>query len=1467
MAESSPGRDVTEDDVLNLLRSAPSTGALPGADDAGPRRWALREKTALVSAFDAAELEEDGPGEHTAEAALREFLSHDCERVTTRQGRRWRLLPAARTTTLERLGTPDRLLAALRSGAGTGQDTARDCAERLLTGTARPLGELRLEELHAALTVAGWLDDAPRARAALAARSLTLPGTQDISRHIELARLFQPLDALADATFCGRERELGELARHVRTGADGPPGRPPWLLIHGPGGVGKSTLVARFVLDGVTRARPSHGRPYAYLPFDRTDLVPEQPLTVLGEMLRQLPILLPALDGPAVPELQGAVRTTLEADSRAESELRGTRGPRTGRRSDETALVARFAHLVTGALRPGNRPVLLVLDTFEQAQRKGAFTLARLLDFLEVLQDLCPWLRIIAAGRAPVDDGRFAHVPLEGFDPATAESYLRRLLPGGGREYEAALQTVIRTVGSDPLSLKLAADLFRREGPQALRDASLRRQVQLRLQPEERQGILYRRILDHLDDPGLRRIASPGLTVRRVTPDVIRHVLAGPCGLGEVDERRARTLFRRLREEAALVEETPGREAVVHRADVRRVMLPMLRGEGRTLVHRIHRKAVAYYADLAERDPVNAVEHRAEELYHRLCLGQSARTLDRRWLSGAGQLLDSALEELPVRGRIYLSERLGITVAPDLLRQADDDTWARQALRAGTACLAEGRAEETLLLLDERPDHVGGDVELAALRIRALTVLGRMVEARELVEPALELASRLSDARGFVEIAVSGARIDEDLGRFGAARALLRQARRAAEPPGLGEALPLSVAVAELRLHRREDRADSVEARRLRDEVVERVSRLGSRERARHPALVRELAAEVGDHVPELVSQAARLLGVDVQGAAGKILRTSLSDDDVRDLAEVTRAAKKEPAARREDDDEADTGQEDNSSTWLAGHNSTVRGEVVGAYIDSRAERQPSWHHALVNTYQYEVDQASYTRSRSGSRPGSAVPMPGAGRDAVVVVPGFMGSALEDTDSGRRLWGHDAIAGLLDVWWRNGARALELTADERAGDTRRVRPGGLLRTPAWAPLFGGLEPYGRLLRTVRDSVVHPDAVLEFSYDWRLSAAHNAALLTQAATRHLERWRAHPEVARTGGGAGYDAREPRLVFVAHSTGGLVVRAAMARGLAEVTRQVLCLGTPFRGVPKALEVLRPYRNSGPAAVPSLALRQIMRTLPGFYDLLPDYRCVEHHDGEVRRLELDDIGWLGGDTALARDAMRTRRDTDAASLVSPVQAVVGSGQPTVQSVRLRSDGTVLPLLSSVRMHNDGEPVRDQHGNLSRWDLGGDGVVPCRSASSPTRGDFFVPVQYGALTTHRTVLTWVRDMLSEGHVAEAAPGSSGRGLARALPDDGGIGLPSSDRHELSLSLSDVVEAGQRCMIQVRGARSQVPVRCDHIDGLSPSIVAVVRRYDDEDVVAEVTFPAPGLYRVTVEEGNRSAGQVVLVVDPEDGD
>ncbi|MEU6672064.1 AAA family ATPase [Streptomyces sp. NPDC046727] len=1483
MSESSPSRELTSRDVLNLLRETGPAATQPQPRDISPQRWALRAGTALLGAFDAAELEGRGGDGDSEAAALREFLTHDCDRVNTRQGRRWRLVPSVRTATLERLRTPDELLAALRSGVPAGHDTVRDCAEQVLTGTAPALGDRSLDELHALLTLVRWFGDATGARRALAERAVDLPRPDDIELHIERARLLQPLEALADATFCGRERELAALARYVGTEAPGtgpaPADRPPgtgrrdWLLIHGPGGVGKSTLVARFALDCVGRTPAAPELPFVHLPLDRADLPPEQPLTLLGEALRQLRVLVPALDVPATRELERAVRTTLDADNRAESEEQGSRGPRTGRAHDETSLAMLFSHQVAAAPGNTNRPVLLFLDTFEQAQRKGPLALARLLDFLEVLQDVCPWLRIVAAGRAPVADRRFAELPLQGFDPATARSFLCRLLPGSGAEYEAALDAITRTAGSDPLSLKLAADLFRREGERALSDPALRRQVQLRLQPEEVQGVLYRRILDHLEDQDLRRIASPGLTVRRVTPDVIRRVLAEPCGLGHVSGRRARVLFHRLRDEAALVADVPGQEAVVQRADVRRVMLPMLRGDAGEVVDRIHHRAVTYYRRLAETDPASAAEHRAEELYHRMCLGQGAKTLDRRWLGEAGPLLDSALEELPARSQVYLSERLGLTARPELLRQADAETWARQALRVCTRQLAEGRADAALDLLDERAEQVGEDARLGALRIRALAALGRTGEARALVEPVLELASRAGDPRGFVDIAVRGARIEEDLGRFDAARSLLGQARDAAEAAALGEASLLTVAVAGLRLHRRDDTVDTAEAGRLRAEVLERVARLGARERSRHPALVRELAAEVGDQVPDLVSESARQLGVDVTGATGQVLRRSLNAEEVRDLERTTRAAQETP-----DSAEKPVAGGSDAADLIVHNNHIARGGTVGSYIDSGSEHQLSWSHALVNTYQYEVDQPEFTRTGSGRR-GAWVGGDLAPRDAVVLVPGFMGSALVDTHSGERVWGHESAEDLARAWLRGDVRDLRLTEDELRGDQRRIRPVSLLRTPSWAPMLGGLESYEPLRRCVRSYVAHPDAVLEFPYDWRLAVTHNARLLAQAAAWHLERWRAHPAVSRQRAD-GSGGAPPRLVVIAHSMGGLVACGALALDtwLAENTRSVVCLGTPFRGIPQTVGMLDAQATSRPWPLPTRRMRELLRTWPGFYDLLPDYRCIEEH-GRVRRLRLDDVARLGGDTALAREALSRRPSIKGASLPQPVGAVVGVGERTVQSVDL-TGGTVRLQYTTPRLATDGSPLRDERGALLRWDAGGDGTVPTVSANAPRRADHFVPVRSGSLVVEESVMSFVAGVLLSPQPGPEPPRPTtgedtrdtreGR-LARYAPDDGGIGLPSAEG-TASLSLPEVAEAGRPYEILVRGALARdARVRCDGVTGPSSAgaeVAAVGQPLPDgEGLLFRLVLPAPGFYRVTVDFGERSVGRLVLAVDPDDGE
>ena len=70
------------------------------------------------------------------------------------------------------------------------------------------------------------------------------------------------------------------------------PRQQPALSVFGPGGIGKSALVARFV--------PEHARlpedariPFAYLDFDRPILDISKPLTLCLEMLRQLHLQFP----------------------------------------------------------------------------------------------------------------------------------------------------------------------------------------------------------------------------------------------------------------------------------------------------------------------------------------------------------------------------------------------------------------------------------------------------------------------------------------------------------------------------------------------------------------------------------------------------------------------------------------------------------------------------------------------------------------------------------------------------------------------------------------------------------------------------------------------------------------------------------------------------------------------------------------------------------------------------------------------------------------------------------------------------------------------------------------------------------------------------------------------------------------------------------------------------------------------
>ncbi|KOV77720.1 alpha/beta fold hydrolase [Nocardia sp. NRRL S-836] len=438
--------------------------------------------------------------------------------------------------------------------------------------------------------------------------------------------------------------------------------------------------------------------------------------------------------------------------------------------------------------------------------------------------------------------------------------------------------------------------------------------------------------------------------------------------------------------------------------------------------------------------------------------------------------------------------------------------------------------------------------------------------------------------------------------------------------------------------------------------------------------------------------------------------------------------------------------------------------------------------------------------------------------DAVMVVPGIMGSELMDTTTGQTLWG--LRPKLLVSALMAGLEPLALTDAERRGDTSRVKPVGLLKFPAYLPGLTGLEPYTGLVRELRGVVRHPSAVAEFAYDWRLPVKRNAALLADAVDAHLESWR-----ARSG------RSDARIVLVAHSMGGLLCQAMAPN---DQVRATLTLGTPFDGAAKAAVMLSPTTGRL-----QRRLRAAAVTMPGLYDLLPAYRCVDTGN-DVRRLTVADIVDLGGDEDLAAAAF-TARAQRAATALPQHWALIGVEQPTMSSLTLNA-GTASGTYDTFKLHDDGELVRDEHGRLRRSPGFGDGTVP-RNSAVPHHQDrhMVLAQQHTTLAQSDEAIIFARDIVEHG-----------RGAKEPRLGDGDIGLV----------LPDVVSPGQEWTGTLSGINGPFHVACLLTDADTGMVVDRPTPYRrDGQVGITGVADRPGLYRLRVDGGSTPVVQFLLAV------
>lgn len=303
--------------------------------------------------------------------------------------------------------------------------------------------------------------------------------------------------------------------------------------------------------------------------------------------------------------------------------------------------------------------------------------------------------------------------------------------------------------------------------------------------------------------------------------------------------------------------------------------------------------------------------------------------------------------------------------------------------------------------------------------------------------------------------------------------------------------------------------------------------------------------------------------------------------------------------------------------------------------------------------------------------------------DVLVVVPGILASRLLHRKRGL-VWGGAATATTLLA----PTRRLALDGDGLSPDPD-VSADGLVRFPKQIPGLWKVDAYTALIDGLHERfVLDASNLIVFAYDWRLSCAANARLLSERIEPVLAARRRY-------------VPDAKLVFVAHSMGGLVVQYfADVLGGASDTKRIITIGTPFRGAAKALGAIS---GGTPARLPVIRsrVRNLVRTLPSVYELLPRYRAII--DGDTRRaMSAADLP-EGADERLFTQACAFHTAIeDARPGTYRRTVVVGSHQRTAQFATVASGCLVI---------HDSWQVRDG----AKLDERGDGTVPIQSVTPP--------------------------------------------------------------------------------------------------------------------------------------------------------
>lgn len=247
------------------------------------------------------------------------------------------------------------------------------------------------------------------------------------------------------------------------------------------------------------------------------------------------------------------------------------------------------------------------------------------------------------------------------------------------------------------------------------------------------------------------------------------------------------------------------------------------------------------------------------------------------------------------------------------------------------------------------------------------------------------------------------------------------------------------------------------------------------------------------------------------------------------------------------------------------------------------------------------------------------------GKRPVIIIPGILGSKLEDPVTKESAWFNTSLI-------KGDNLSLPISPDlTNSRDTLVAK--SILETARVFALFPEVSVYQSLIRAMEQyggytpgswedpgSEGARDKYYVFAYDWRLDNVENARLLTER-VEQLKQKLNNPDL--------------RFNIIAHSMGGLIVRYAAMYGKTDLPasgekpvpswaganhfNKVFMFGTPNEGSMSALEVIIRGYSVGGFDIDVLN-PEVIITSPAIFQLLPHQNTVKFYDEDLEPLKVD-------------------------------------------------------------------------------------------------------------------------------------------------------------------------------------------------------------------------------------------------------